>query len=98
MLQPDRAVCHHRQRLPFDLGVAICHGDRLLFMAARDQLGGFVAAIVDDRFVQRAEARSWIGADEFEPERLQHVHHEIRTRTVRSQDLDRGGYGLGFLG
>ena len=52
--------------------------DRLLFVAAGDQLGTLVAAVVDDRFVQRAEARAGIGAIYSKPS-------DFRTSTMKSE-------------
>ena len=47
VLQSHRAVRHHHHRLAFDLGVAVGHGDRRFFVAAGEQLGHLVAAVID---------------------------------------------------
>ena len=70
--------CTTEHRLPFDLRVAVSHRDRRLFVAARQQLGELVVAVVDDRFVKAFEARARIGGDVLEAERLDHVDHEVR--------------------
>ena len=55
VLQADRAVHADEQRLAFDLGVAVAHGDGGLFVAAGDEFGHLVAAVIDQRFVEAAE-------------------------------------------
>ena len=55
MLQAHGAVGHHHHRRAVNFGVAVGHGYRRLFVAAREQLGLGVAAVVDERLVQRAE-------------------------------------------
>ena len=82
VLQADRAVRHDGQRLAFDLEVAVGHRHRRLFVAARDELGLLVTAVVDDRFVEAAEARTWIRADVVEPERLDDVDHEVGSGAI----------------
>lgn len=77
MLQAHGSVGHHHHGLAFDLGVAVRHRDRGLFVAAREQLRHAVAAVVDQRFVQGAERPARVGRDVLDAERLDHVHHEI---------------------
>ena len=90
VLHADGAMCEHRERLAFDLVVAVRHGDRRLFMAARDQLGLAVAAVVDDRFVQSAEARAGVRADIVNAERFDHVDHIVGTAAALREDLGLG--------
>jgi hypothetical protein len=52
MLQPDHAVADHGERL----GVALTHVHRDLFVRTGDDLGLGVAAMVDHRLMQAAEA------------------------------------------
>ncbi len=77
VLQADRAVGEDRHRLPFHLEVAVGHGHRRLFMAAGDELRHRVAAVVDDRLVNAAEARAGIRRDVLEVQRLEDVDHEV---------------------
>src|SRR5205814_5650674 len=70
------------------------------FMTAGDPLGALVSSVVDERFVQRAEARAGVGGDVFEAERLEHIHHEIGPGVLdreRIGDIDVRRYrpGLG---
>jgi hypothetical protein len=68
VLQPDGPVREHGHRLAFSLEIAVTHGHGRFFVATGEELGRFVAAVVDDRLVKAAEARAWIGADVFESE------------------------------
>ncbi len=82
MLNADRAVTRDRKRLAGNLEVAVTHGHGLLFVQASQKLGLVVAAVVDDRLVQPAEARPRVRRDIVDVEALDHVDHEIRARTV----------------
>ena len=97
MLQADRPVRHHRKRFALRLEVGVRHRHRRLFVAAGEELGTPVAAVVDERFVQPAEARARVRADVVEPERLEHVDHEVGAAAlVFAQHLDVGrrrGFG-----
>ena len=55
MLKAHTAVRHHSHWFARRFGVAVGNGHRRFFMQARDQLGGFVAAIVHHRFMQAAK-------------------------------------------
>ena len=77
VLQADRAVGHHQQRLAFDLEVPVRHRHRRFFVAAGEELRLRIVGVVDDRLLQTAEARPGVGADIFEAERLDDVDHEI---------------------
>ena len=102
VLQSNSAVRHDHHRPAFDLRVAVGHRNRRLFMAACQQLGSFVAAIINDRLVQRAERRSGVGGDVIEIERLDNVQHEVRTRPIRGIHINarrrRGGFRSGQRG
>ena len=78
----------HRHRLAFDLEVAVRHGDRRLLVAAGDELRRRVAAVVDERLVDAAEARAGVGRDVLEVERLEDVDHEVAARPIGRQRLD----------
>ena len=88
VLHADRAVTQRRHRLALGLEVAVGHRHRRLFVQAGDELGRCVAAVVDDRLVDAAEARAGIGGDELEVQRLDHVDHEVAAGSVGRQDLD----------
>ena len=57
-------------------------------MAAGDELRGLVAAVVDQRFLQRTKTRSRIGRDVFKAQGLDHIDHEIGPGTANGQYLD----------
>ena len=57
------------------------------FVAAGKPLRALVAAVVDQRFLQAAEARSWIRRAILDAERLDDVHHEVRARLLVSGDF-----------
>ncbi len=82
MLQANRAVRKNAQRLALDLGIAMSHGHRRLFVTAGDELGILVAGVVDHRFVQPSETRTRHRANVLEVERLEDVHHEVGTGAV----------------
>src|SRR5690242_10296862 len=63
VLQSDGAVGEYAQRLAFNLGVTMGHGDRRLFMAAGDEFGIAVAAVVDHRFMESPETRPCHGTN-----------------------------------
>ena len=52
-------------------------------MAAGEEFRGLIAAVVNNRLVQRAESRTGICGDVLEAERFDDVHHEIRAGPVR---------------
>jgi hypothetical protein len=108
VLQADDAVADHGQRLAFDLGVAVAHGHRDFLVRAGENLRLDVAAVVDDGFVQTAEARGAVHRQVLDVQRLEHVDHEVAAArglghrvALRWQrfhrDLDRAG-GRGFQG
>jgi hypothetical protein len=76
VLQADRAVADHGDRLAFDLGVALRHVDGDLLVRAGEDFR-LVAAVVDDRLVQAAEARGAVHRQVVEVEGLEHVDHEL---------------------
>ncbi|GCC49418.1 hypothetical protein chiPu_0033577, partial [Chiloscyllium punctatum] len=102
VLQPDHAMADHGERLAFHLGVALAHMHRDLFMRAGDDLGLLVAAMIDDRLVQAAEARRAVHREILDVERLEHVDHEVaaarglidricrRRHRIRSRELRAG--------
>ncbi len=97
VLRADGSVQEYGQRFALDLRVAMRHRDRRFFVAARKQLGIAVAAVVDHRFVQRTEARSRVGANVLDADRLQNVDHEVGARMLGGHDFDgrwRAGLGL----
>ena len=91
VLQADGPVRHDGERLAFGLEIAVRHGDRRLFVQAGDELGTRVAAVVDHRLVQAAEARAGVRANELEIERLEDIDHVVRTRALTAgHDLHVG--------
>ena len=62
-------------------------------MAAGDELRTLVPAVVDDGFVNAAKTRSRIRANVFKPQRLDHIHHEVRPGAIRGQNF-RDGWNL----
>ena len=67
-------------------------------MAAGDQLGVLVAAVVDQRFVQAAEAGAGIGADVFDAQRFDDVDHEVGAGPIGGEDFEnRRSLGIGRL-
>ena len=87
---------HDHHGFAFDLGVPVSHCGGRLFMTAREQLRGFVAAIVDNRFVQRAECRSGVGGGVLKAERLENLQHEVRTRPIRGIHIHARRRRTGF--
>ena len=85
----------HRPAL--DLRVPVRHGHGRLFVAAGQQLRQLVAAVVDDRFVQAVETGARIRGDVLEPERLDHVHHEVGRGMLDDSRsaARRGRFGIG---
>ncbi len=77
MLAPHRAMGGGQRRLALDLGVAVGHGHRGLFVHAGDVLRRFIAAVVEDRLVDLRETRARHGDQVLEAQRLENVHHEI---------------------
>ena len=75
--------------LAFDLGVAVRHRDRRFFVAARQKLGHFVVAVINERLMQRFVRRARIGGQILDIQGLEDVHHVIGARM-----LDHAG-GLG---
>ena len=90
MLEPHGAVREYGDGLALDLGVPVSHGHGGLFVAAGDEFGAFVPAVVDDGFVQAAEARSGIGADVLDAQRLDDVDHEIGAGAAFGEDFEPG--------
>ena len=95
MLQSDYAVADHRHRLAFDLGIALGHRDRDLLVWASENFG-FVSGVVNDRFVQAAEARSAIHRQVIDVERVEHFRHEVATAAALGGRIL--GRRLGFRG
>jgi hypothetical protein len=77
VLQADHAVAHHGHRLAFHLGIALRDVDRDLLVRAGEDFGLGVLSVVDQRFVDAAEARSAGHRQIIEIERLEHIHHEV---------------------
>jgi hypothetical protein len=77
VLQADHAMADHGERLARHLGVALSHVDRDLLMRTGDDLGLGVAAVVDQRLMQAAEARGAVHREVVDVERLEHVDHEV---------------------
>ncbi len=80
VLQPHRAVAQRHQRFAGDLEVAMAHGDRGFLVHAGEELRHLVAAVVDERFVDAAVARSTVRRAVLDVEGLEDVDHEVRAR------------------
>ena len=61
VLQPDGAVYGNRRGLAFHLAVTVRHRDGRLLMAAGNELGRVILAIVHDGFMEAPEAGPWVG-------------------------------------
>src|SRR5438270_606666 len=67
-------------------------------MAAGDEFGVLVPAIVHQRFVESTETRARVGEDVLESQGLDDVHHEVGAGAIGGEHLDiRYGTGIGFL-
>ena len=75
--QPDQIVQDHRHRLAGGLGVAVrdLHGDLLVLAQHHRRL---VAAVIDQRIVQAAEARARIERDVREAVALDQIDDDVR--------------------
>ncbi len=58
------------------------------FMTAGDELRRLVTAVVDQRFLQPAETRTWVRRDVFKAQRLYDIDHKIGSSTVDGQYFD----------
>ena len=96
VLQADRAMAGHGHRPALDFCVALRHGYRDLLVRAGEDLRP-IAGVVDDRFVQPAEARSAIHGQKVDRQRIEHFRHEIAAaaRLVRGIDQRRKRLGSG---
>ena len=91
VLQSDGPMREHDERLAFDLRVAVRHRHGGFFVEARQELRLRVAAVIDDRLLQTAEARARVAADVRDAERLDDVDHEVRPAAAAGEDL--AGFG-----
>ena len=95
VLQTYCAMGEYAERFSLHLGVAVGHRDRGFFMAAADEFGLAVTSIVNYRFMKSPEARTCDGADVFDAEGFQYVHHEVGPGAVQSEDFGiRGRIGF----
>ena len=85
VLEADGAVAEHHLRLASDLEIAVRHRDRGFLVHAGDELRLGIPAVVDQRLMQAAEARSGVGIDIVDIERLDHVHHEVGAGAARNR-------------
>jgi len=97
VLQADGAVAQGQERLAGGLEVAVRHRDRRFLVHAGQEFGFLVAAVIDQRLVQAAEARRRVRRQIFEIERLDDIDHEVRAvRHMRARQLLRHrGLGCG---
>jgi hypothetical protein len=77
VLEADDVVHDGGHRRALGLGVAVGQGDGDLLVGGEDQLGGTVAAVVDQRIVQAAIGRAGIERDVLDADGAQEVDHEI---------------------
>jgi len=87
VLEADGAVGHHHDGFAFDLGEAVGHGDGGFLVAAGEEFRGAVAAVVDDRFVERAEGGAGVGADVLDAEGLDDIDHEVGAGAFVEEDF-----------
>ena len=66
MLDPNRPVCRGEHRLALDLGVAVGHRHRGFLVHARNEFR-LIVAVIDERFVESAEARAGIREEILDP-------------------------------
>ena len=98
VLQADAGMAKHRHGLARRFSVAVRHRDRGFLVHAGEEFGLFVAAVVDDRLVQAAEAGSRVGGDVVDADRLDHVNHEVRTRPGDERVAPHVGLAFGLRG
>ena len=67
------------------------HGHRGLFVTARDELRRFVAAVVDDAFVDPTKTRARIRGDVVDVQLLDDVDHEIAAWAIGGEHVDFAG-------
>ena len=79
VLQADGAVHHGRHRFARNLGIAMRHCDGAFLVQAHDEFGLGVHAVIEQRFLQAPEGRCRQAGDVIDAERLDDIHHEIRT-------------------
>ena len=79
MLKPDRGVHPARHRASRDLGVAVRHADRRLFVHGRHEAERRIAqhAVVDDRLVQPEKGVARHRREMRDAKRAHHVDHMI---------------------
>ncbi len=94
VLDADRSMRADQRGLAFDLGVAVGRGHRALFVHEGDELGIAVAAVIDHRFMDAAEAGAGRGEQVFKAEGFEDVDHVVRARPLDDLDVD-GGDGRG---
>ena len=75
---------HDGDRFALRLEVTVRHGHGRLFVAAGNQLRALVAAVVDQRLVKAAEARSRVGEEVLEAQRLEEstIYRSPRARVA----------------
>ena len=93
VVQADGAVREDAERLLLDLVVAVAHRHRDFLVRAGEEFGIDVAAVIDQRLVQAAEARRGVRRHVLEAEALQAVDHEIAAAPPDGQRLERGRDG-----
>ena len=79
VLRTYGAVQQRHDRFAFDLRIAVRHRDRRLFVATGQKFRSLVSTIINDGLMETLETRSRIRRDVLEVERLQNIHHEVRT-------------------
>ncbi len=82
MLDADRAVRSHCQWLTGHLVVAVPHRNGVFLVRAGQKLRFRVATVVDEGFLQAAEARARIRRNVIDIEAPQHIDHVVGAGAV----------------
>lgn len=94
VLQADRRMDEIEDRLAFDLGIALRHRDRDFFVQAGEPFGRGILAVIDEGFLQAAEARARHRGDVFDAQGLPRIDHEIRAAGLLDEVIGACGEAL----
>ncbi len=94
VLQANHTVAGHRSRLAGNLGVTLRHVHGNILVHAGDDFR-LVVAVIDDRFVQTAIARSAVDEHVLDAERVDDVGHEVAAARRLIDRIARGRQRLG---
>ena len=88
-------MAERHQRLAGHLEIAVRHADRGFLMHAGEKFRIFVAAVIDQRLMNAAEARGAVRWEIFEVQGLDDIDHEIGTSDALDATQVFRGRGLG---